>query len=384
MPISIPVIFWSHDVKLEAPGLVETVKVSVSVDPMTYGASALVFSPTVTSYPVIAKTPADWRDFSLVCAPEAPWLSVSSSGVLSASSTSSGAVTDVETPDGDFVGMDGSVCVASAYEAEEKRSSTFVAIKPKPWPRLDYDTHYLEVVVGEEVPPMKPKIPVGYEESVGGLRPTSFHVACDVDADWGSGSSSTSHPTASFDSIWGIGLVGSHAVFEIQPDGTISINPAESMAKLFDSIFADSLQRKSILVTCGVWGSFPGSSFPALHSMLMVRIKDSICWVSETFQGKVIEELPITAEELCRNKCRSSKRCSHFTWAQDNSQNVQSLWQLCRLSNVVEVHVVAFSILVFCCSCLKPRHSKLCQSFSNRLWRTNASTTAWKTRVASL
>lgn len=362
----------------------ETVKVSVSVDPMTYGASALVFSPTVTSYPVIAKTPADWRDFSLVCAPEAPWLTISSSGVLSASSTASGAVTDVETPDGDFVGMDGSVCVASAYEAEEKRSSTFVAIKPKPWPRLDYDTHYLEVVVGEEVPPMKPKIPVGYEESVGGLRPTSFHVACDVDADWGSGSSSTSHPTASFDSIWGIGLVGSHAVFEIQPDGTISINPAESMAKLFDSIFADSLQRKSILVTCGVWGSFPGSSFPALHSMLMVRIKDSICWVSETFQGKVIEELPITAEELCRNKCRSSKRCSHFTWAQDNSQNVQSLWQLCRLSNVVEVHVVAFSILVFCCSCLKPRHSKLCQSFSNRLWRTNASTTAWKTRVASL
>ena len=312
--------------------MVETVKVSVSVDPMTYGASALVFSPTVTSYPVIASTPADWRDFSLVCAPEAPWLSISSSGVLSASSTSSGAVTDVETPDGDFVGMDGSVCVASAYETTEKRSSTFVAIKPKPWPTLDYDTHYLEVVVGEQVPPMKPKIPVGYEESVGGLRPTSFHVACDVDADWGSGSSSTSHPTASFDSIWGIALVGSHAVFEIQPDGTIAINPAESMAKLFDSIFADSFQRKSILVTCGVWGSFPGSSFPALHSMLMIRIKDSICWVSETFQGKVIEELPITTEELCRNKCRSSKRCSHFTWAQDNSK-VFCLYPM--LSNVV-------------------------------------------------
>ena len=336
----------------QAPGLVETVKVSVSVDPMTYGASALVFSPTVTSYPVIAKTPADWRDFSLVCAPEAPWLTISSSGVLSASSTSSGAVTDVETPDGDFVGMDGSVCVASAYEVEEKRSSTFVAIKPKPWPRLDYDTHYLEVVVGEEVPPMKPKIPVGYEESVGGLRPTSFHVACDVDADWGSGSSSTSHPTASFDSIWGIGLVGSHAVFEIQPDGTISINPAESMAKLFDSIFADSLQRKSILVTCGVWGSFPGSSFPALHSMLMVRIKDSICWVSETFQGKVIEELPITAEELCRNKCRSSKRCSHFTWAQDKCKHY-------RVENEGGQPVTAYAKVTDCTdlgTCLRLKH----------------------------
>ena len=54
-----------------------------------------------------------------------------------------------------------------------------------------------------------------------------------------------------------------------------------------------------------------GKAWP--HGML----QDSMCWISETFQGKAIEESTVLTEAVCRNKCRLSKRCSHFTWSQD-------------------------------------------------------------------
>lgn len=52
------------------------------------------------------------------------------------------------------------------------------------------------------------------------------------------------------------------------------------MAKLFDEVLADNLQRKSVLLSCGVWGSFPGSDFPALHTPLMIRIKDVLTFAN--------------------------------------------------------------------------------------------------------
>ena len=58
---------------------------------------------------------------------------------------------------------------------------------------------------------------------MGGLRPSSFQVSCIVDGDWaGDGRPA---PNWSFDSIWGVGLLGSHEILEVQPDGTISIAP---------------------------------------------------------------------------------------------------------------------------------------------------------------
>ena len=252
-------------------------------------------------------------------------------------------------------------------------------------PRLDYDTHYFGGCLSERrCHQWSPRFQSGMRNPLvvwGQLLFMSHAMWMQIGAQVLQAQAILLRPSTAFGELAWLDPTLFLKSSQMAPSPSILLNPWPS------SLIRSSQTACSaspILVTCGVWGSFPGSSFPALHSMLMVRIKDSICWVSETFQGKVIEELPITAEELCRNKCRSSKRCSHFTWAQDNSQNVQSLWQLCRLSNVVEVHVVAFSILGFCCSCLKPRHSKLCQSFSNRLWRTNASTTVWKTRVASL
>eukprot|EP00434_Breviolum_minutum_P024441 symbB.v1.2.021585.t1/scaffold1832.1/size99513/1 len=272
MPFSVQCEVTAH----QALHLVETVKVTVSVEFMSYGATALFFSSGVTSYPIaLSSAAADWTDFSMVCAPEAPWITISSSGSVSTgTSAPTGAVTETETADGDYVGIDGAVCVVSAMqksgEESKKRSATFVALKPKPWPKLAFENSYLEVVVGEELSPMKPQIPSGYEEGVGGLRPSSFYASCFVDGDW---AGSRPAPSWSFDTNWGVGLLGSHPILEVQPDGTITVAPGESMAKLFDEILADKLQRKSILLNCAIWGSFPGTNFPALRAALFIHIK---------------------------------------------------------------------------------------------------------------
>ena len=34
----------------------------------------------------------------------------------------------------------------------------------------------------------------------------------------------------------------------------------------------------------------------------------------QSFMGTVVEELSISTEPLCRNNCRMSKKCSHFSY----------------------------------------------------------------------
>ena len=101
-------------------GLASTTKVSVSVDFMNYGASALIFSPTLRSVALVTSTnpSSEWKDYSMTCAPAAPWLSISASGKLTAShvSSASGAVTEAESSESDFAGMDGAVCVVSGFQ----------------------------------------------------------------------------------------------------------------------------------------------------------------------------------------------------------------------------------------------------------------------------
>ena len=93
----------------------------------------------------------------------------------------------------------------------------------------------------KKLAPMKPKVPSGYEEGTGGLKPSSWDVRCFVDGDW---AGTRPSPSWSFDANWGVGLLGSHSILEVQPDGAISIAPGESMAKLFDEILADNLAAK--------------------------------------------------------------------------------------------------------------------------------------------
>ncbi|CAE7446098.1 Mns1 [Symbiodinium microadriaticum] len=317
-------------------GLSETVKVTVAADFMTYSSNTLVFSKNVSSYPV-STARGTWRDFSMTCAPEAPWLSLdSSTGLLQTSAGTAGAVT--EAGDGNFMGIDGAVCVVSAWQfadspnpnnesKEEQRSSTMVVLQPRPWPALDYGSSFAEVVVGEELPPLKLKVPAGYEEGAGGLKPTSFDVFC---------------------------LGDEHGVLEVAADGSIIIAPRASMAKLFDEMLADSFQRKSVILHCEVWGSFPGTQFQPLHTSLDITIKDSMCWVSETFRGEVVGAETHEMASGCRNSCRFSKVCSHFTYNQ--SENSCKFY---RINNEMGSPVTAYAKVTDCTdlsSCIRLQH----------------------------
>ena len=128
--------------------LEETVKVSVVVEYMTYPSAVLIFSHDTPSYSVASTQ--TMKDFGMVCAPEQPWLSVDASGtVTSSTGTAGGAVTAVD----EFATMDGAVCVVSATEgASTKRTTSFAAIRPRPWPELVYEESYAEARPGHPQP----------------------------------------------------------------------------------------------------------------------------------------------------------------------------------------------------------------------------------------
>ena len=338
-------------------GLSETVKVLVAADYMTYTSPALVFSEKVSAY-TLSTVAGTWADFKMVCAPEQPWLSLDTSGTLSSLSSEAGAheaggLTEVA---GTYIGMDGGICVVSAMQAGDtegnatKRTTTFAAIKPRPWPELEYETSYAEVVIGEQLPPLKLKTPAGYEDGMGGLRPTSFVVACSVDITL----NNRPNPTWSFDRTWGVGLLENHQILEVSPDGSIALVPGESMAKLFDEFMAYQRHRKVVEMHCGVYGLFPGTDFQPLSTKMIFRIKDSMCWIEETFSGEVVHQEKRYEEASCRNGCRLSKACSHFTFNQSEDSCKHY-----RLNTVNGSPVTAYAKVTQCTdlgTCLRLTH----------------------------
>ncbi|CAK8992633.1 unnamed protein product [Durusdinium trenchii] len=377
-------------------GVSETVKVKITVDHWTYGTSVLILSPSESTF--APKTDqGTWSDFSMACAPEAPWLRLNhQTGQLTAG-TSQGAVADADgistqvyigssstnekcVPDpghihcdnttqnrsdsygdtfdvyhkGDKIcarrlrtsggwglqlrlncprveygggvtevdehlGLDGAICVANGWQflqqgdakMHEKRTNTFVVLRPRPWKALTYETTYAEVVAGEELPPIKLQVPAGYEEGTGGLRPSRFYVSCNVDVASYNG---PTNPHYSYDSLMNVGLLGSHPLLEVDADGNILVAPAETLAKLFDDVGADALQRKSMHVGCGVWGTFPGTDISPLFTSLTLKIKDDMCWVSQRILGTVVLTKTSSTHQSCRNTCRMLKTCSHYTY----------------------------------------------------------------------
>eukprot|EP00913_Durusdinium_trenchii_P027821 g26087.t1 len=340
-------------------GVSETVKVKITVDHWTYGTSVLILSPSESTF--APKTDqGTWSDFSMACASEAPWLRLNhQTGQLTAG-TSQGAVADADgistqvyigssstnekcVPDpghihcdnttqnrsdsygdtfdvyhkGDKIcarrlrtsggwglqlrlncprveygggvtevdehlGLDGAICVANGWQflqqgdakMHEKRTNTFVVLRPRPWKALTYETTYAEVVAGEELPPIKLQVPAGYEEGTGGLRPSRFYVSCNVDV------ASYNGPT----------------------------NPHYS----YDSL----MNRKSMHVGCGVWGTFPGTDISPLFTSLTLKIKDDMCWVSQRILGTVVLTKTSSTHQSCRRcpRGRAVGTCSHYTY----------------------------------------------------------------------
>eukprot|EP00439_Symbiodinium_sp_Y106_P071025 s3196_g12.t1 len=211
-------------------GLSETVKVSVTAEHMTYPSAVLVFSQKTSSYPAIAS--GALQDFSMVCAPEQPWLSVDASGTVTASSQAStqtvGAVTE------GLLG-DGWRCLRGDSHRRQHHQE---------------DCHFR----GHPTP----------TEGAGGLKPTSFVISC-----------SGGIPIWSYDRNWGVGLLQNHQILEVAPDGSIALAPGESMAQMFDEITAYQAHRKNFQMHCGVYGLFPGTDFQPIFTQMVFKVKDT-------------------------------------------------------------------------------------------------------------
>ncbi|CAE7331786.1 ACBP2, partial [Symbiodinium necroappetens] len=320
-------------------GLSETVKVSVVVEHMTYPSAVLVFSQKTPSYPVAAS--GMLQDFSMVCAPEQSWLSVDASGTVTSQTDVTAGAGGVTEAGDDYSGMDGGVCVVTATGNTTKRTATFAAIRPRPWPELVYESSYAEVVVGEQLPPLKLKTPKGYEEGAGGLKPTSFVISCTV-----------GDPIWSYDRNWGVGLLQNHQLLEVAPDGSIALAPGESMALMFDEIPAYQANRKNFLMHCGVYGLFPGTDFPPIFTQMVFKVKDNKCWVKEQIVGEVVWEEHTTEETHCRQVCRLSKVCSHFTYADDTCRHY-------RVNTVEGTSVMTYAKVTDCTdlsTCIRLKH----------------------------
>ena len=320
----------------QAPGVSLIAVVTLAADYLSYKSEALVFHGSSTEAPLGSST---WSNFAMTCAPSIPWLHLNShTGVLSVgSAANNGGVSVVD----DFNGQDGAVCVVSAWlQSESKQHQTsFVALKPRPWPSLQYDLHSVSVSLGQELPPMKPKA----HSELGIMKPFTFNMACHV-----SGSSGSSFY---YDRLLHMGFVDGHSVLELDLDGQITVAPAATLTQLFDRSTEDT-SRKSISLFCQIFGIFPDVELPPVQTTMNIKIQDNICWVSQAIRGVAILDQTATSLVQCRSNCRSSEVCANYRFASgscmryDVREDGQEVTVLAKVTNCTEG------------SCLQVTHDK--------------------------
>ncbi|CAK8997764.1 unnamed protein product [Durusdinium trenchii] len=281
----------------QAPGISFTAVVTVAADAFSYRSSALLFG-TQTETPLT--TGSHWSSFSMACAPKIPWLSINAhTGELSSTHGQGGGVSVVEEK---FYGQDGGICTVSAWRQGKMHQTAFVALKPRPWPLLQYELDSVAVSLGQELLPMKPKVPSG----MGLMKPFTFSVACTVTG----GLPSTSF---TYDRLLHMGFVDGHSVLELDLDGELLIAPSDTLAEVFDQATQTAL-RKSLALQCRVVGLFPDPTLAPVETTLQVHIQDSICWVPQSLKGIGIVDPNAGSEQQCRTRCRLSALCANYRW----------------------------------------------------------------------
>ncbi|CAE7940472.1 unnamed protein product [Symbiodinium sp. KB8] len=227
-------------------------------------------------------TGSGWSKFELGCAPEVSWLSiVASTGALRYAAPS-GATGGVSVADDILFGQDGAVCVVTAWQTHKKHQTTFVAIRPRPWPTLQYDLDAVAVSVGEDLHPLNPRP----HKEQGLMKPWAFSMACDV-----SGAASSTRFT--YDRILNMGLLDGHPILDISPDGAITVAPARTLSELFDALSVSGSQRK-------------------VETTLTIVVQDTVCWVPQNIKGTGLPHASADTEAKCRSQCRADETCANY------------------------------------------------------------------------
>ncbi|CAE8653537.1 unnamed protein product, partial [Polarella glacialis] len=325
----------------QVPGVSLTVVVMVAADFLTYESNLLVFNSGTRHQP--RKSNGLWTDFGMSCAPRPSWLQISSDGELSlttGSNTESGAAGGVTAAEEDtYFGQDGAVCVVTALSDGRQKKTSFVVVKPRPWPSLKYDSASVAITIGEELVPMQPQLP-------GGMQ---CEVACNVIAAAGLPDTILFE----FDRVLRTGFVAGQSILQVGADGQVSIAPSFSLSEVFDSMDPVGSARKTLSLHCGVWGVFADLGVPPVKAALDIELRDSICWVPQSFAGQALEDAAAMSQPQCRSRCRASKSCSHFLW----SPTEKTCWRY-RL-DALGPEVTAFAKVTSCTegiTCLDVKH----------------------------
>ncbi|CAE8614700.1 unnamed protein product [Polarella glacialis] len=111
--------------------------------------------------------------------------------------------------------------------------------------------------------------------------------------------------------------------------------------------------RKTLSLHCSVWGVFADLGVPPVKAALDIELRDSICWVPQSFAGQALEDAAAMSQPQCRSRCRASKSCSHFLW----SPTEKTCWRY-RL-DALGPEVTAFAKVTSCTegiTCLDVKH----------------------------
>lgn len=144
-----------------------------------------------------------------------------------------------------YTDVDGALCFVTGWQkgssslTASRRKARFVALKPQLWTTLKYKAAAVEVVLGEELQPLKLQTPAN-GAGQGSLKPTVFTLACEV-----AGHAGMDPLPFVFDGLLHTGFIGGHQVLQVGADGQITIAPDESLAAVFDGITAKGEARKA-------------------------------------------------------------------------------------------------------------------------------------------
>ena len=323
----------------QAPHVTLIAVVTVAADFLNYKSDTLLFHGSSTESPWTGS----WSDFAMTCAPKVPWLSVNThTGVLQASTAvGSGGVSVAEDH---FYGQDGAVCEVTAWvhhPGTKQHQTSFVALKPRPWPSLKYDLATVSVSLGQELPPLKPQVTQVHLQP-GIMKPFTFNMACRVTGSSGS--------TFIFDRLLHMGFVDGHSVVELDLDGQITVAPATTLTDLFDRS-TQNLGRKTLTLACRIFGIFPDPQLPPVETTLNIKIQDSICWVQQAIRGIAILD---TATSLvqCRSRCRASSVCANYRFASGSCMR----YDVRKDGQEVTVHAKVTNCTMG--SCMQVQHDK--------------------------
>ncbi|CAE6923567.1 ACBP2 [Symbiodinium sp. KB8] len=274
---------------------------------LSYGPSVLLFTAKTKSHSLqkFAPPKSQWKDFQKMCAPDAKWVTMDSTGDLKlASAPETGAVDSVKDL---YKGQTATVCHVSAMLRKsptadwEKKSVDFILVKPSPAKKLSYSTSLIASSISQVVPPV---LPVPFKE--GEMPPNAYTMRCDKAG-------------FTFDSLHGIGFYNGHPLLELQPNGQLSLNIGPSFVHIFDSMGSSKHNKKigllDLKLKCRIFGSFGDQELAPISARMDIAVSDSTCWVEEKIPcRKTHRWTHVTSHAQCQHTCRNTASCSHYKY----------------------------------------------------------------------